>query len=239
VAAPVLERAVKKVAILQSNYIPWKGYFNIIDNVDTFIILDDIQFTKNDWRNRNRIKTTTGTRWLTIPVQHERLSQKICEVRVADRQWAEKHWACWAQNYSKTAHFAQHSTHIENIYSTAASLEFLSEINFLFLTAISSILGIQTRFIKSTDFITSNDRIGRLIDICAQTGATHYISGPAAQGYLDIELFAAKGITVEWMDYTWYPKYSQTTEPFDHAVSILDLIFNVGSEARLYFTKHP
>ncbi len=239
VAEPVFERTPKKVAILQSNYIPWKGYINIIDIADEFIILDEIQFTKNDWRNRNRIKTASETRWLTIPVRHERLDQKICEVRVADQRWAQKHWAAWVQHYSKAAHFSAQAPRIEDTYRKAADLDLISDINLLFLVTICDIFGIKTKFLKSADFTTSSDRIGRLIDICTQTNATHYISGPAAQGYLDVELFAARGITVQWMDYSWYPQYRQLSEPFEHAVSVLDLLFNVGPDAARYFTNHP
>ena len=228
---------MKTIAILQSNYIPWKGYLSLIDLVDEFVILDDVQFTKNDWRNRNRIKTKNGTQWLTIPVHHERLDQKISDVKVADRRWARKHWTAWDQNYSKAPHFDEYAAVIEESYKKAGELDSLSEINVLFLRKLCEIFGIDTKISSSTDYGSSDDRIERLLNICSQSGASHYVSGPAAKSYLDTSVFNANGVTVQWMDYSGFPAYGHTIPPFEHPVSMLDLLFHVGSQRPQYFRK--
>jgi hypothetical protein len=223
---------VKTVAILQSNYIPWKGYFDLIASADEFVLLDDVQFTKNDWRNRNRRKAPGGPRWLSIPVRHERLEQSIAETRVADRRWAVKHWKTLAQCYARARCFDAVAPYLEDLYRRAAELELLSAINQLFIKAVCARLGITTRIRLAGEFTTSNDRIGRLLEICTQTGATEYLSGPAAQDYLDPAAFAAAGIAVRWMQYDGYPEYEQPHPPFSHQVSIVDLLLCTGPASR-------
>ncbi|MCI0559344.1 MAG: WbqC family protein, partial [Nitrososphaera sp.] len=128
--------SLKRIAILQSNYIPWKGYFDVINLVDEFIILDEVQFTKNDWRNRNKIKTKAGVDWLSIPVRQEHLHQKIIETRVVDERWATKHWKTLSQSYARAWHFKTYADYIEKIYREASAFEFLSQINRCFIRAI-------------------------------------------------------------------------------------------------------
>lgn len=227
----------KKVAILQSNYIPWKGYFDLISRVDEFIIYDDMQYTKRDWRNRNKIMTEQGLKWLTIPVLVKgKYYQKIKETKVSDRDWAIKHWKAICHNYSKSKFFERYRDVFENIYLNSNE-DSLSEINYKFITTITDILGINTRIRWSHEFILDDERSERLLGICLACNANEYVSGPAAKDYLDESIFESKGIKVSWMDYSNYEEYEQRYVPFEHGVSILDLIFNEGPNA-YKFMKH-
>ncbi len=221
----------KRCAILQSNYIPWKGYFDLINSVDEFVIYDDVQFTKNDWRNRNRIKTPHGVQWLTIPVNMRgRMSRRIDEIEVADSKWASKHWMTLTQNYSKAECFSKFKDVFESFY-LGCSHDKLTDINQQLIQTINSILGIKTIIRNINDFEITADRCTRLVKVCQAVGASVYVSGPAAQSYLDTKLFLAENIEVSWMDYSGYSEYSQLFPPFSHEVSILDLIFNQGDMA--------
>ncbi|MCP4574113.1 MAG: WbqC family protein [bacterium] len=228
----------KKLAILQSNYIPWKGYFDLMNSVDEFILYDDVQYTKNDWRNRNRIQTPDGPKWLTIPVSAKgRLSQalKIREVEVSasGAGWNRKHWGTIKQNYAKAKHFRRYSELFEDLYLGSEETN-LSRINHRFLTAVCGILGIDTKLTWSMDYELVDGQTERLVDLCRRTGATEYLSGPAARAYMDEDLFAQAGVTLRYMDYAGYPEYDQRCTPFEHAVSVIDLIFNEGPDARRF-----
>ena len=223
-----------KVAILQSNYIPWKGYFDIINSVDHFVIYDTAQYTKNDWRNRNKIKTVQGLTWLTIPVKTKGNSdQKINESGVTDQKWRKKHWSTIKQSYSKSPFFKDYEKDFENIFLHGSS-ENLSQINFSFISKINEILGIETKLHWSSDFNLLEGKIERLVKICEDLSASVYLSGPSAQDYLDESLFDKSNIVVEWIDYNNYPEYRQLHGSFEHGVTILDLIFNEGPNASKY-----
>jgi WbqC-like protein family len=224
----------KKVAIIQSNYIPWKGYFDIINSVDEFIILDDVQYTKQDWRNRNKIKTSNGTRWLTIPVlTHDRCYQKIKDTKIADVNWGKRHWDSIRQCYSQAPHFKAFRNIFEGLYLNSPEV-YLSEINFKFIQAINKILGIVTPVFWSNVPESSTHRSQRLLLMCQKAGANEYVSGPSAKDYLDVDVFQKEGIKVIWADYSGYPEYLQQSLPFDHAVSVIDLIFNAGDKTPQY-----
>lgn len=222
----------KRVAIVQSNYIPWKGYFDLIRAADEFILLDSVQYTRRDWRNRNKIKTAQGTSWLTIPVKVKGLYlQPICETETESRDWAEKHWASLRTSYGRARWFAHYRPLFEELYLGNQSQR-LSEINRSFLNAICMILEIPTRISSDVDYKIGTGKNERLLELCLQAGATDYLSGPAARGYLDEALFAEHGIHVDFADYSDYPEYEQLFPPFDHAVTVLDLIFNAGPAAK-------
>ena len=224
----------KKIAILQSNYIPWKGYFDIINTVDEFILYDDVQYTKNDWRNRNKIKTKQGLIWLTIPiVLKNKFGQKIREVRISDTRWKRKHWLSISQNYSNAKYFKAYKEQFEDLYFGCSEI-FLSQINYRFLAAICQILNIDTKISWSANFRLVEGKTERLISLCKQTGATEYISGPAAKSYINEELFRDENIALRYMDYSGYPDYQQFHLPFEHSVSIIDLIFHEGPRAKIY-----
>jgi hypothetical protein len=219
------------VAIVQSNYIPWKGYFDLINLVDEFILFDDMQYTRRDWRNRNLIKTRAGLKWLTIPVAVKgNFFQKIKDTRVSDPGWGRTHWESIVHNYSKANHFAAFREVFESLY-LGSQESFLSQINYAFLTTICKILRIETRITWSDTYESVEGKTERLVSICKQAGATTYISGPAARDYIDEGLFNYADISLEYMDYSAYPEYRQLFPPFEHGVSVIDLIFNEGPDA--------
>ena len=224
---------VKKIAILQSNYIPWKGYFDLIHSVDEFVLYDDVQYTRRDWRNRNKIKTPQGLAWLSIPVDVKgQYYQKIRDTRISNKQWASKHWHSIQHNYAKAPYFSHYRDVFEDIYcKQVTELEFLSEINFTFIKAINEMLGITTTIRWSDDFDLVEGKSERLLEICKASQASHYISGPAAKDYLDSALFEANDIQLDWMDYGNYQEYEQCFGEFDHAVTILDVLFCTGPRA--------
>jgi hypothetical protein len=224
----------KRLAIVQSNYIPWKGYFDLINLVDEFILFDDMQYTRRDWRNRNRIKTPNGTRWLTIPVRVKgRYRQSIRETVVSDPDWALRHWQTIVHSYSRARYFETYRRQFEELYLQSTE-KHLSQINYRFLTAICQMLGIDTTLSWSMDYDIVEGKTERLVNLCEQTGASEYVSGPTAQGYIDEDLFADAGIAVSYIDYAGYPEYEQLFSPFEHQVSIIDLIFNTGPDATKY-----
>ncbi|MFC1695165.1 WbqC family protein [Pseudomonadota bacterium] len=223
----------KKVAILQSNYIPWKGYFDLVNSVDEFVLYDDVQFTKNDWRNRNIIKTSQGLKWLTIPASHTKLGQLIRDTKIADNRWARKHWAALSQNYSKSPFFNDYRELLESLYLGCA-MEYLSEINFRFIVEINRLLGIATPIRWSHEFDRVDGQTERLLSICKQCNATEYVSGPAAKDYFNLDLARQENITISWVDYSGYDEYAQLFPPFEHGVTVLDLLFNTGPQARVF-----
>ncbi|MBL8362807.1 MAG: WbqC family protein [Rubrivivax sp.] len=231
---PVREQAaMRRVAVLQSNYIPWKGYFDLIHDVDVFIFYDDNQYTKNDWRNRNQLKGPGGAQWLTIPVG-DRLDRLICEVELPPGNWATKHWRTIEQLYAKAPHFARYRGLFESIYLDMR-WSLLSDLNqHLVRTIARDVLEIRTEFQDSRAYRTQGAKLDKLLDLLGQSGATHYLSGPAARDYIDPARFSAAGIALEWKSYAGYPEYPQRHGAFVHGVSILDLIFNVGPEAPRY-----
>lgn len=222
---------MKKIAILQSNYIPWKGYFDLINIVDEFILYDDMQYTKRDWRNRNKIQSPQGLKWLSIPVEVKgKYFQKIDETKISEKDWAKKHWQQIKQNYSKAKYFKEYKDIFEELY-LGCDEEYLSKINYKFIVAICQILGITTKIRWSSEFNLIDGQTEKLLGICKDCNADIYISGPAAKDYFDIELAKKENIQVEWMNYSGYKEYELMFEPFEHGVSILDLIFNVGPDA--------
>lgn len=224
----------RKLAIVQSNYIPWKGYFDLINTVDHFILYDDMQYTRRDWRNRNKIKTPRGPMWLTIPVEVKgKYHQKICDTIVADPGWRHKHWQTIVHNYKRAPYFASYRELFAELY-LGCETNRLSQVNYRFLKGICDLLGVQTRFSWSMEYDLRGDKTERLIDLCRRTGADEYLSGPAAGAYLDAARFAREGLRLSYMDYTGYPEYRQLYPPFAHAVSIVDLIFNQGPSSTRY-----
>ena len=222
---------MKKVAILQSNYIPWKGYFDIIGSVDAFVLYDDMQYTKNDWRNRNKIKTQNGLQWLSIPVRQESLHQKINETKITDPKWNINHWRSISQSYAKAPFFKVYKERFEALFLEAKS-EYISDINRHFIEAINAMLGITTKIYDSREFVLAEGKSERLLALCQELGATTYLSGPAARDYLDEKIFRDAGMNVEWMEYSGYAEYHQLFPPFEHGVSVIDLILNEGENAK-------
>ncbi len=224
---------MRKVAITQSNYIPWKGFFDSVNLVDVFVLYDDMQYTKRDWRNRNLIKCENGTKWLSIPVEVKgKYFQKISETRISDTSWAKQHWMTIKHTYGKLPGFQVYGTKFEELYNK--DYEYLSEVNYAFIKAICEMLNIKTEIHWSSEFELPEGKTERLVSICEDLKASDYFTGAAAKAYMDESLFAKKGIQVHYYDYSGYPEYEQKYPPFTHGVSILDLLFSAGESAPHY-----
>lgn len=227
----------RKVVITQSNYIPWKGYFNNILQADVVVMYDDMQYTRRDWRNRNYIKTEQGLKWLTIPVEVKgKYFQKINETKISEPGWNLNHLQQIKQHYAKAAFFKEFFPWIEELYKNATS-EYLSEVNLHFLKAICDLLEIKTEFRDSREFVLKEEKTERLVSICRELNATEYLTGPAAKAYMDESLFEKENIKVRYFDYSGYAEYPQLFAPFEHGVSILDVILNCGSKSRDYIIR--
>ncbi len=225
---------MKKVAILQSNYIPWKGYFDLIASVDEFILYDDMQYTRRDWRNRNKIKTPHGLKWLTVPVKVKgKYSQKIAETEIDGDKWAVSHWNSIVMNYQRSQFFSEISERFAPIYKKSKH-NYLSMLNRELIETICQFLGIKTIIRSSSEFNLISGKTERLADLCKQTDATEYVSGPSAKEYLNEDIFNELGIKVGWFEYAGYIEYPQLWGEFSHEVTILDLLFNCGPHSPKY-----
>lgn len=223
----------KTVVVLQSNYIPWKGYFDLIHDADFFIFYDDLQFTKNDWRNRNKIKTSKSVEWITIPVGPDN-HRLICDVQVRDFSWQAKHWMTIKQNYSKTPFFNHYKDFFKDFY-LGKQWRNLSELNqYLIASIATEFLGMKLEFQDSRQYTLNGKKLERLLELVVKSEAKRYVSGPAAKDYIEASYFENAGIELIWKDYSGYPEYTQRYPPFEHGVSILDLLFNVGQDAPWY-----
>jgi hypothetical protein len=226
--------AYKSVAVVQSSYIPWKGYFDLIRAVDEFVLLDDVQYTRRDWRNRNKIKTPQGASWLTIPVNTKgQYFEPVKSITISDPSWTERHWQTIAANYARARWFRSYAEAVERVYRECVDTH-LSAINFRWIAAICKILGIKTKLSWSMDYTLAEGQTERLVGICQQAGADTYLSGPGARNYIDAAIFRAANVKLVYADYAGYSEYTQLFPPFDHYVSVLDLIFNEGPDA----TRH-
>jgi len=229
---------MKKIAILQSNYIPWKGYFDLIRSVDEFILYDDMQYTRRDWRNRNQVKSPQGPHWLTIPVEAKgKFDQKIKDTHISDPHWAQDHWKTIHLFYSKAPFFKRYQPLFEKAYGECAAIPELSQVNVQFIRLICDLLQIKTKISWSMDYELKEGKTERLVGLCQSAGGTYYLSGPAAKDYIVDSVFKDAGITLAYMDYSGYPEYPQLYPPFAHGVTILDLLFNTGPEALNYMKR--
>lgn len=233
----------KTVVITQSNYLPWRGYFDMLRSADEVILLDSVQYTRRDWRNRNRIKTSDGLAWLTIAVETKgRFDQAIDEIRIADSDWAAHHLRKVEFAYRRAPHFDAVFPWFSSVVREIGTEPLLSNVNRRMLRAISDRLGITVPILRCSEVldrgtlgkITASER---LLSLAKARCASCYLTGPAAKDYLDVDLFASRGIEVIWMDYQGYPEYPQLWGPFEPFVSVLDLLLNTGDEAPRYLTR--
>lgn len=224
----------KTIVILQSNYIPWKGYFDLIAVADEFLLFDEVQFTKNDWRNRNRVVLDGKLHWLTVPVRTAgQFGQAIETVEVSNHDWSRAHWETLQQAYRRAPFFKSIGPPLEEAYRAASGYTRLSEINEHFLRTLASLLDISTPIMPAGIVPrTSHDPTERLLEICRARGATAYVTGPAARSYLDESAFGRAGVALIYADYAGYPVYAQGRQPFEHGVSIVDLLMQCGAQAR-------
>jgi len=223
-----------RIAIIQSCYVPWKGFFDLIGRCDEYVIFDQAQYVKRHWHNRNRIKTAAGVEWLTIPVISKgRYEQPIEEVKI-EKPWVEKHWRALELAYRRAPFFEAFAPIVRGWYERAGKETRLTDVNVLFLREIASLLGLRTRIVRDTAYPVQGSKTERLLAIARAAGADRYLSGPSAKAYFDESQFASAGIAVEWMSYEGYPEYPQLHGGFEPAVSVLDLLFNVGPDAPRY-----
>lgn len=235
----------KTVVITQSNYLPWRGYFDLLASADEVILLDSVQYTRRDWRNRNTIKTASGTAWLTIPVEVKgRYFQAIDETRIAGPEWAEQHARAIDAAYRRASHYRDVAPWLLGLLRSLEGEPRLSVVNELLLRAICERLGIAVPIRRCSDVLdraalqvmAPTDRLARLAHAVK---ATRYLTGPAARSYLDVDRFTAEGIEVAWMSYDGYPEYRQLWGAFEPRVSVVDLLLNVGAEAPNYLRRVP
>lgn len=221
-----------RVSILQSNYLPWKGYFDIILKSDVFIFHDDLQYTKNDWRNRNQIKTHNGLDWITIPCGTD-TNRLICEVEIKSTDWQQKHWNKISASYRKAPYFEYYRDFFYDFYHTKSWTN-LSELNqFLIKHIVRHFLKYDVEFMDSRQFHLGDLRASkRVVELLKRANATTYISGPSAKNYLVESDFKDAKIELEYMDYSQYPEYPQLHGSFVHGVSIIDMLFNCGDNVR-------
>lgn len=224
----------RRAGIIQSCYIPWRGYFDFIDSVDLFIIFDDVEYpVGRDWRNRNQVKTRNGLKWLTVPVMSGSGGIPIDEVLIGSspKPWQEKHRALLSEALRKAPFFNDAMDIWEE--GVAGGDTHLSQLNVRLIKAMCAYLKIDTPIVMSRDYSANGTKTERLIDLLKKTGATTYLSGPAARGYIEEDLFRSNNIGLEYKTYGYQP-YPQLWGEFAGAVSVLDLIANMGPESRHY-----
>jgi hypothetical protein len=222
----------KRVGVIQSNYIPWRGYFDFIDSVDLFVIYDDVQYSTGSWRNRNQLKTQTGLKWLTVPVKTN-LGLAIDEVLIGrtNKPWQDAHRQQLKESLGCAPFFRDAITIWEE--GIAASDLTISELNIRLIKLICAYLKITTPIVMSRDYSVIGTKTERLINLLKKLGATAYLSGSIAQNYLDENLFREHGISLEYKTYDYVP-YPQLWGEFVGTVSVLDLIANTGQDARQF-----
>ena len=217
------------VAVHQPQYLPWLGYFDKIRQVDIFCFLDSVQYKKNDWQNRNRIKTSQGWQWLTVPVRFQ-FPEKIWEVKINSMvNWRKKHLQALVTNYRRAPYFEKYIEVYEQIYSK--EWEFVSELNIHFIERLVDALGLsQKPAVKSSQLELREEPTDRLIDICKEVKADTYLAGQDGMKYMDLERFKENGIEVIIQDFK-HPIYPQMFNDFQSHMSVVDLLFNCGPES--------
>lgn len=220
-----------KVGMIQSNYIPWRGYFDFIDDVDLFVFYDDVKYTHKDWRNRNRIKTANGLLWLSVPVLHDG-STLIQDARISYQdRWIDKHIRSISLSYAKSPYYKHYADEFFDVLNMR--LTTISELNVAACKWVMAKLGITTRTRMSSEFNIAGEKFNRPLELLKCIGAAAYLSGPAAKPYTDPEMFREAHIALEYKSYV-YREYPQLHGKFEPSVSVLDLLFNVGQDARSY-----
>jgi len=220
-----------KVVILQSNYVPWRGYFDLINTADIFCFYDDVKYTKQDWRNRNKIYSKNGLHWITIPVTRNSVKKKIIDVQILDDKWQKKHYQSICQAYSKAPYFESILPILNDIF-IIRKWNNLSHLNRYFIKKICDYIGIMTKLVKSSDYKLIDGKINRLLDLVQQVGGNEYISGPSGRNYLRSfeNNFVEKNVKLTFKSYEGYPIYKQNKLPFENQVSIIDLLCFVSQD---------
>jgi hypothetical protein len=218
---------VTTLVVLQPGYLPWLGYFDLLNKADVFVHYDEVAFDKHGWRNRNRVKGAKGAAWLTVPVRHRgRAGQAILDVEIEDRQnWQGKHLSTVSQFYARAPYLDAVLPKLRDILDRPWRR--LVDLDLVTIDWLARELGIARQCHRASELGIGGDRNTRLLNLCRHFGATRYLSGDAARDYLDVAQFSAAGIEVSWHDYL-HPTYPQQHGPFVSHLSALDLILNVG-----------
>ncbi len=216
-----------RIAIHQPQYLPWLGYLDKLDRTDVFVLLDNVQFKKNEWQNRNRIRTAQGWQYLTVPVLHE-FPQRLDQVRINNQaDWRRKHQIALETHYRKAPHYDQFVPAFRDLYSRA--WERLAPLNIEVIRVLTEAFGITTKLVEASRFIARDDQTGRLVDLCKALGADRYLAGDGGHAYMNLAEFEAAGITVEFQEFA-HPEYAQAYTPFITGMSAIDLLFNCGRD---------
>jgi hypothetical protein len=234
----------KTVVIVQSNYLPWRGYFDLLRSADEAILLESVQYTRSHWRNRNLIKTAAGPKWLTIAVQRTGHLRALDETLIADPDWSERHIRAIEAAYRGAPHYRSIMPWLSALLRSVADESLLTHVNERLLRALCERLEIDVPLrrcsnILDRELVRSQKQTERLVALAKAVGADCYLSGPRAKDLLDLDQLASAGIVVAWMNYDGYPEYSQLWGGFEPRVSVIDLLFNTGPEARRYLAKTP
>lgn len=218
---------------------PWRGYFSQILNCHNFVFLDNVQFTHRDWRTRNRIKTPTGLSWITVPITHPNGGMpSIDQISIFDNEFIDNHLEQVRRNYSRAPYFNIHWEWFNSLFKQSFNPN-LSKFNQSLVTNISKEFNIHSIFHNARDFPNYENASDRLVGICRELNATKYLTGPSAKSYLEISKFHESNIEVEWINYNYKPYKQLWSEKFEPQVSIIDLIFNMGtSSINLEFEKN-
>ena len=222
---------VNRVVVLQPSYLPWIGYFEQIARADQFVFLDNVQFTRRDWRNRNKIRTSGGWAWLTVPVeQKNRYMQLLKETRIDNTtNWNNKHRESIRLNYSRAPFFDDYYPFFESVYSK--KWEFLLDLCYETTEYLKGVLNITTPTSKSSDLPVKGVKADRILSICREMRATHYLTGSLANNYLPKDEFDREEIELEYQEYD-HPEYPQRYPGFVPNLSLIDLLFNIGDKSR-------
>jgi hypothetical protein len=217
------------LAAHQPQFLPWLGYFDKIARADAFVLMDDVQFKKNEWQNRNRVKSARGPVWVTVPVLHE-AGQAIAATRLNETApWRRKNLATLRQCLGAAPHFGA----LEGFFSRLHDDPWkdLGEINIFCVKELCSLLDIKTPFHLSSTLRAPGAATERLVNLCKALGADTYLSGAGGHGYLELDLFEKAGIRVLFQEYE-HPVYSQLHGAFTPNLSVVDLMANAGPRAR-------
>lgn len=219
-----------RIAIMQPTYLPWIGYFDLMDQVDLFVFLDQVQFAKRSWQQRNRIKTPKGLEWISVPVRvRGRYLQKINEVIISDPDFWQVHLRSIQYNYSRSYYFKEYFEQLMEIYGKGSPWNYLLDLNLTLIEWIAKTIGITTPMIKSSSLGVKGKRSNLLVEICKEVGADKYISPIGSAGYLlnELDEFEKLGIQVLFHNYQ-HPEYRQCFGPFIPYASCIDLLLNEG-----------
>lgn len=218
------------VVVLQPGYLPWLGFFDQLRRADVFVYYDDVQYDKHGWRNRNRIKTQNGPLWLTVPVRHRGEGfPRILDVEI-DRgtPWARKHVASVRQAYARAPFLHRYLPELEALLQRQWT--HLVDLDIASVDLLAGWLGLTCRIERSSRLGIAGERSERLVNVCRRFGASTYVSGDAAEAYLEVPLFERHGIAVEWQRFV-HPVYPQLHGAFVPYLSALDLLLNCGDDA--------